>query len=64
MAPGPLQIILVILLILLIFGAGRVPGIMENLAKGVQSFKKGLKEEDTRPSLMSDRAKDDQKEEE
>lgn len=46
MAPGPLQILVVILLLLLLFGASRVPGIMENLAKGVKSFKKGLKDED------------------
>jgi sec-independent protein translocase protein TatA len=46
MAPGPLQIILIILVIILVFGAGRVPGIMENLAKGITSFKKGLKAED------------------
>lgn len=46
MTPGPLQIILVIVLILLLFGAGRVPMIMENVAKGIRSFKKGLKDED------------------
>ncbi len=50
MTPGPLQILLVILLILLIFGAGRVPDIMENLAKGVKSFKKGMKDEDAQIS--------------
>ncbi len=47
MAPGPLQIILIIVLVLLIFGAGRVPGIMENLAKGMKSFKKGLSDADS-----------------
>lgn len=47
MTPGPLQILLIILLVFLIFGAGRVPAIMENLAKGINSFKKGLKEEDS-----------------
>ena len=46
MSPGPFQIAIVVLLILLLFGASRVPGIMENLAKGVRSFKKGLKDED------------------
>ena len=46
MTPGPLQIILVIVLVLLLFGAGRVPGMMENLAKGIKSFKKGLNDED------------------
>lgn len=45
MTPGPLQIILVILVIVLLFGASRVPGIAENLAKGINSFKKGLKDD-------------------
>lgn len=45
MTPGPLQIIIIILLIMVLFGASRIPGIMENLAKGVTSFKKGLKDE-------------------
>ncbi|MCK5284585.1 MAG: twin-arginine translocase TatA/TatE family subunit [Alphaproteobacteria bacterium] len=46
MTPGPLQIILIILLIVIFFGASRVPAIAENLAKGIKSFKKGLKDED------------------
>lgn len=46
MAPGYMQIIVVILLVMLIFGAGRIPNIMENVAKGMKSFKKGLKDED------------------
>ncbi len=47
MSPGPMQILIIIILVLIIFGAGRVPSIMENLAKGINSFKKGLKEEDS-----------------
>ena len=46
MAPGPLQIAIVVLLILVVFGASRVPGIAENLAKGINAFKKGLKDDD------------------
>ena len=39
---GELLIILVI--VLLIFGAGRLPEVMGSLGKGIQSFKKGVKE--------------------
>lgn len=39
------ELVLIFLVVLLLFGAGRVPGIMENLAKGVNAFKKGLKDE-------------------
>lgn len=46
MAPGIWQIMIVVLLILVVFGAARVPLIAENLAKGIKSFKKGLKDED------------------
>lgn len=49
MTPGPFQILIVIVLILLLFGASRVPGIAENLAKGIKSFKKGLHDEDDKP---------------
>lgn len=42
MGMGELVIILVI--VLLIFGAGRLPEVMGSLGKGIQSFKKGMKE--------------------
>lgn len=48
MAPGIWQIVIVVLLILVVFGAARVPLIAENLAKGIKSFKKGLKDDDTK----------------
>lgn len=57
MAPGPLQILLVLLVIILLFGASRVPGIAENLAKGIKSFKKGLKDDDDAPKSVSDETK-------
>lgn len=62
MSPGPLQILLVVLLILLVFGAARVPVIAENLAKGIKSFKKGLKDEEDEPvKKVSDENKKDER---
>ena len=60
MAPGPMQILIIILLIVLVFGAARVPLIAENLAKGIRSFKKGLQDDgdagkDAAPSQISER---------
>lgn len=52
MSAGPLELFLIVLVILLLFGAGRVPGIMENIAKGVKSFKQGLKDEDAAPKSV------------
>lgn len=40
---GP-QLIFVALVILLIFGAGRIPQIMRNLGKGIHAFKQGIEE--------------------
>ncbi len=57
MSPGPFQILLVIVLILVVFGASRVPGIAENLAKGIKSFKKGLKDEE--PKAITKKKKKD-----
>lgn len=45
MSVGAGQIILIVVAILLIFGAGRLPRIMEDLAKGIKSFKKGMSDE-------------------
>lgn len=47
MSPGILEILLVLFLILLVFGANRLPTIAENMAKGIKTFKKGLTEEPT-----------------
>ena len=62
MAPGVMQILVVVVLIMLLFGAGRIPTIMENLAKGINSFKKGLKDEDTSEKSSSKEPKDTTKE--
>ena len=58
MTPGPLQILIVLLLIALFFGASRIPGIAENFAKGINSFKKGLKDEDDAPKSLNKASKD------
>ena len=39
---GELLVVLVIVLVL--FGAGRLPEVMGSLGKGVQAFKRGLRE--------------------
>ena len=39
--------ILVVLVIVLLFGGGRISGLMGDVAKGIKSFKKGMSDEDT-----------------
>ncbi len=48
---GPLQIIVVAVVALILFGGrGKISSVMGDLAKGIKSFRKGLKDED--PALM------------
>jgi sec-independent protein translocase protein TatA len=39
--------IVVLAIVLLIFGAGKLPRVMGDFAKGIKAFKAGMKEEDT-----------------
>ena len=43
---GVWKYLLIILIIFIIFGAGKLPKVMEELGRGVRLFKKGLKEDD------------------
>lgn len=52
--PGPWQIILIVALILLLFGAGRLPRIMGDIAQGIKSFKKGMKDSDSENGESND----------
>jgi sec-independent protein translocase protein TatA len=38
------ELVIILVIVLLIFGAGRLPEVMGSLGKGIQSFKKGMKE--------------------
>lgn len=39
------QILLVAVVVILLFGAGRLPRLMGDMAKGIKSFKHGMKED-------------------
>ncbi len=39
------QILIVILVIIVLFGAGRIPQLMGDMAKGIKSFKTSMKDE-------------------
>ncbi|WP_262696367.1 twin-arginine translocase TatA/TatE family subunit [Kordiimonas aquimaris] len=53
MFPGWMQIALVALLIILLFGRGKISDLMGDVAKGITSFRKGLKED---PAEETDKA--------
>lgn len=62
---GTTEIILIIVAILLLFGAKRLPGLIKGAAKGVKDFKKELGEENGSAELpggKSDSAPDGEEE--
>lgn len=50
MSLGWPQLLLIALLILVLFGRGRISEMMGDFGKGIKSFKKGLNEDDTTTS--------------
>ncbi|MGH6943444.1 MAG: twin-arginine translocase TatA/TatE family subunit [Geminicoccaceae bacterium] len=50
--------LLVLAIVLLLFGAGKLPRLMGDLAKGIKIFKAGMKEDDEAPALP-DKTPDD-----
>ncbi|MBP9694046.1 MAG: twin-arginine translocase TatA/TatE family subunit [Alphaproteobacteria bacterium] len=46
MSIGIWQVILVLCIVMILFGAGKLPKVMGDFAKGIKAFKKGLHEDD------------------
>ena len=40
---GPWEIVLIVLLVVILFGHNKIPGMMKNLAEGLKVFRKELK---------------------
>ena len=49
------QILIVVLLLVLLFGRGKISELMGDMAKGIKSFKKGMAEDDDEPKVAHDR---------
>ncbi len=62
MAPSWFQILIVVVLIVLLFGRGKISEVMGDFAKGIKSFKRGMSDdEDTaanEPKVLEDRPAD------
>ena len=48
MSLGVGELLLVLVIVFVIFGAGKLPQVMNDLGKGVKGLKKGLKDEDVK----------------
>lgn len=46
MSIGPSQALLTLLIVLILFGAGKLPAVMHDLGRGLRNFKKALQEDD------------------
>ena len=44
--PGPLEVVVILLVVLLLFGAKRLPEIGRALGEGIREFKKAIKSAD------------------
>ncbi|MCE2950968.1 MAG: twin-arginine translocase TatA/TatE family subunit [Alphaproteobacteria bacterium] len=53
MSIGVWQLVLILIVFLLLFGAGKVPNVMKDLAKGIKAFKQGLNDEDENEEKVS-----------
>tara|TARA_Y100000741_G_scaffold19422_1_gene14608 strand:+ start:222 stop:419 length:198 start_codon:yes stop_codon:yes gene_type:complete len=42
MTPSIWQLVIVLVIVLLLFGRGKIPQLMGDMAKGVKAFKKGM----------------------
>ena len=45
MTPSIWQLLIVLVIVLLLFGRGKIPQLMGDMAKGVKAFKKGMSNE-------------------
>lgn len=50
MKPGLFQILIIALIILVLFGRGRISEMMGDFGKGLKSFKKGLGDDEDSPA--------------
>ena len=66
MSIGIWQIAIVVILVVLLFGRGKISSLMGDVAKGIKSFKKGMASdvtEDKDPKNISDENQDSNKKE-
>ena len=60
MSIGIWQVVLILLIVLILFGAGKLPKVMGDVAKGVKNFKSGMKEDDEDDKRAISEAADEQ----
>tara|TARA_B100000614_G_scaffold249000_1_gene257501 strand:+ start:555 stop:758 length:204 start_codon:yes stop_codon:yes gene_type:complete len=46
---GIWQLLIILAIVVLLFGRGKIPELMGDVAKGIKSFKKGISDDDEKP---------------
>ena len=57
---GPTELLLILVIVLVIFGAGKLADVGGSLGKGIREFRKAVREEDETPAETDKPAAQDQ----
>jgi len=57
---GPLEIILIVVIVLILFGAKRIPELMKGFGTGIREFMSGLSEDEAMNSSANDKKTDNE----
>lgn len=49
---GPWEWIIILVVVLIFFGAGKLPNVLGQMGKGVRAFKDGMKDEEKEPKSI------------
>jgi len=52
---GPMELVLVLLIVVIVFGVGKLPEVGSALGKGIRDFKRGLSGEDEKAEAPKDK---------
>lgn len=55
MSLGMGELLLILVIVFVLFGAGKLPQVMGDIGKGVKSLKKGLKDEEKQQNLAENK---------
>jgi sec-independent protein translocase protein TatA len=57
---GPMELIIILVIVIVLFGANRLPQIGKGIGEGIKNFKRGMKaaEEDDEPQRLAEKTPD------
>lgn len=55
------KLLLILIIVFVVFGAGKLPQVMGDLGKGIKALKDGMQEGETKPAAPKEIAKDEDK---